>query len=78
MFHAFSDSQFKKFIVAKRDKYRCRIRAFFHTEVGVGHVENKEQGRAAFSKMQRLSLISLKGESLDITENEQSISSLEV
>lgn len=51
MFHAFSDSQFKQFTVGRRDKYRCSIHAFLHTELGVGDVGNKEQGIAAFSKI---------------------------
>lgn len=86
MFHSFSHSQFKKFIVGKRNKYRCRICAFLHSELGVGDMGNKEQGIAAFSKMlrlgilvlQHLSLVSLKGEILDITANEEAIPSLEV
>lgn len=84
MFPAFSASQCKQFTVGKSDKYRCRITAFLHTGLGVGDVRNKKQGIAAFSKrlgilsLQRLSLISLKGATLDIASNEQAISSLEV
>lgn len=73
------------YTAGKRDKYRCRINAFLHTELGVGDVGNKEPGIATFSKILKLgilalhlSLISLKGAILDITASEQAISSLKV
>lgn len=73
------------YTAGKRDKYRCRISAFLHTELGVGDVGNKEPGIATFSKILKLgilalhlSLISLKGAILDITASEQAISSLKV
>lgn len=74
------------YTAGKRDKYRCRINAFLHIELGVGDVGNKEPGIATFSKilklsilaLQHLSLISLKGAILDITASEQAISSLKV